>query len=313
MKQFKITALFIFLSCLVLTSVYTYNKKVVAIVDGELEVYYTSALTYDFLAEEIAKQNGFDDYVFERSTDSEFVEHNETFEISSKKELEVIIDSETIEVETYADTPEQLLEELDVEEPENTSYVPTNMGLLKYVDSLEYAKIEKVTVTETTKEDLAMVEVEDSSINKGVTMVADPGTPNEYENVYEVVYHNGEVYSKVLVSKDLVKEGTAGTLKVGTKVIPTLPANYASGSTVWDSIASCESGGNWSINTGNGYYGGLQFSAASWRTAASAVGVSAEYAHQASREDQIRAAEWMLSKSSWQQQWPSCSKKLGLW
>lgn len=76
--------------------------------------------------------------------------------------------------------------------------------------------------------------------------------------------------------------------------------------TVWDRLAECESSGNWSINTGNGYYGGLQFSLASWR----AVGGSG-YPHQASRAEQIRRAEKLLDLQGWGA-WPACSSKLGL-
>jgi len=82
----------------------------------------------------------------------------------------------------------------------------------------------------------------------------------------------------------------------------------ASGS-VWDRLASCESGGNWSINTGNGYYGGLQFSQSTWE----GVGGTryAPRADLASREQQIAAAEVLLKSSGWGA-WPACSSQLGL-
>lgn len=75
---------------------------------------------------------------------------------------------------------------------------------------------------------------------------------------------------------------------------------------VWDRLAQCESGGNWSINTGNGYYGGLQFSLSSWRW----VGGSG-YPHHHSRDEQIRRAEMLLERQGWGA-WPACSRKLGL-
>ena len=84
------------------------------------------------------------------------------------------------------------------------------------------------------------------------------------------------------------------------------PAPASSGSGVWDSLAQCESGGNWSINTGNGYYGGLQFSQGSWE----AAGGSGSPAN-ASREEQIRVAENLQSMQGWGA-WPSCSSQLGL-
>ncbi|CAN5636133.1 hypothetical protein BH10ACT1_BH10ACT1_26470 [soil metagenome] len=74
----------------------------------------------------------------------------------------------------------------------------------------------------------------------------------------------------------------------------------------WDRLAQCEAGGNWAINTGNGYYGGLQFSAQSWR----AVGGSG-LPHQASRETQIAMGERLRSAQGWGA-WPACSAKLGL-
>jgi hypothetical protein len=74
---------------------------------------------------------------------------------------------------------------------------------------------------------------------------------------------------------------------------------------MWDDLAQCESGGNWSINTGNGYYGGLQFALSSWQ----AVGGSG-YPHQHSREEQIHRAERLLERQGWGA-WPACSSRLG--
>ncbi|HEY8525224.1 MAG TPA: transglycosylase family protein [Acidimicrobiales bacterium] len=84
------------------------------------------------------------------------------------------------------------------------------------------------------------------------------------------------------------------------------PTASSGGGTVWDRLAQCESGGNWSINTGNGYYGGLQFSQESWN----AAGGSGNPAN-ASREEQIRVAENLLNMQGWGA-WPACSAQLGL-
>lgn len=84
-----------------------------------------------------------------------------------------------------------------------------------------------------------------------------------------------------------------------------IAAAPASASPDWDAIAQCESGGNWSINTGNGYSGGLQFSPGTWR----ANGGSGSAAG-ASREEQIRVAENVL-KSQGIGAWPVCGKRGG--
>jgi LysM repeat protein len=78
------------------------------------------------------------------------------------------------------------------------------------------------------------------------------------------------------------------------------------GGGVWDRLAQCESGGNWGINTGNGYSGGLQFAQGTWR----ANGGSGS-AHNASRSEQIRVAERIRASQGWGA-WPACSSKLGL-
>jgi len=78
---------------------------------------------------------------------------------------------------------------------------------------------------------------------------------------------------------------------------------------VWDRIAQCESGGNWSINTGNGYYGGLQFSAQTWT--AFGGGKYASTANQATRAQQIDIAKKVQAQQGWGA-WPSCTSKLGI-
>jgi hypothetical protein len=80
------------------------------------------------------------------------------------------------------------------------------------------------------------------------------------------------------------------------------PGDYAT----WDALADCESGGNWQANTGNGYYGGLQFSASTWQ----AVGGSG-LPHEHSRETQIHFGQVLQARSGWGQ-WPHCAAELGL-
>jgi len=92
-----------------------------------------------------------------------------------------------------------------------------------------------------------------------------------------------------------------GALAAGSALAAAAPsvANF-------DRLAQCESGGRWNINTGNGYYGGLQFSAATWR----GIGMTG-LPHQHSRETQIAAGQRLQSRYGWGQ-WPACARKLGL-
>jgi hypothetical protein len=73
----------------------------------------------------------------------------------------------------------------------------------------------------------------------------------------------------------------------------------------WDRLARCESSGNWALNSGNGYYGGLQFSLATWQN----VGGSG-YPHQASKAEQIKRGQILQARAGWGQ-WPHCAGQLG--
>jgi len=86
-----------------------------------------------------------------------------------------------------------------------------------------------------------------------------------------------------------------------------LPASAAT--SAWDRLAGCESGGNWDINTGNGYYGGLQFADGTWD--GNGGGKYASRADLATRAEQIVIASKLLNSSGWGP-WPACSSRLGL-
>ena len=107
-----------------------------------------------------------------------------------------------------------------------------------------------------------------------------------------------------LTGRGLLRLALAGAVAVGTPIALAGTAEAAPAS-VWDRVAQCESGGNWNTNTGNGYYGGLQFSAGTWR-AYCGSGSAAN----ASREQQIAVAERVLAAQGWGA-WPVCSRKAG--
>jgi resuscitation-promoting factor RpfB len=120
---------------------------------------------------------------------------------------------------------------------------------------------------------------------------------------------DGEVVDRELASQEVVREPVTRIVEVGTKERPP-PPPPPSGAEVWDRLAQCESGGNWHINTGNGYYGGLQFHPDTWRR----VGGTG-LPHEHSREEQIYRAERLLATRAdrkYSPHWPACSAKLGL-
>jgi hypothetical protein len=93
------------------------------------------------------------------------------------------------------------------------------------------------------------------------------------------------------------------------RAAPVDPASFVVDDATWDRLAMCESSGNWAADTGNGYYGGLQFSLATWQGYDGTE--FAAYPHEATREEQITVAERLYARRGFQP-WPACRAKLGL-
>ncbi|MFD1148392.1 transglycosylase family protein [Saccharothrix hoggarensis] len=145
-------------------------------------------------------------------------------------------------------------------------------------------------------------EIKDDTMMKGQKEVVEPGEAGEQIVTYRVTVKNGQEIGREKLGAKVTKEPKAKKVKVGTK----LPPDGA----VWDALAQCEATGNWAINTGNGYYGGLQFNKGTW----DAYGGSqyAAYPHQATREQQIAIATKLRDARGGYSAWPHCQQKLGL-
>jgi len=116
------------------------------------------------------------------------------------------------------------------------------------------------------------------------------GKPGAKVVTYFETWVDGKRESREVTSSRVTTAPVSRILAVGTKAKPTTsaPAGSAANAAMWDRIAACESGGNWAINTGNGYYGGLQFDSGTWL--ANGGGAYAARADLASRLQQIAVA-----------------------
>ena len=140
-------------------------------------------------------------------------------------------------------------------------------------------------------------EQKDDSMMEGDTKTVREGTDGARDVTYQVRFRNGEVVKRTVVKSNVVSQPTATIVKVGTKKVETQTV----GTGIWDKIAACESGGNWATNTGNGYYGGLQFDRQTWQ----AYGGTGT-ADQHSREEQIAIAEKVAADRGGYGAWPVC-------
>ena len=146
------------------------------------------------------------------------------------------------------------------------------------------------------------VEKPDASALEGTRDVTRAGAEGLRDVTYRLVFRNGELVERTVVSSTVTRKPVDEVVSVGTKKAPEV-----SDGSVWDRLAQCESGGNWHINTGNGYYGGLQFNIGTWQ----ANGGSGR-PDQASREEQIRVATRVRDNAGGYGAWPACAAKLGL-
>ena len=179
---------------------------------------------------------------------------------------------------------------------------PVKAGTAITVDRVEISEEEK-----TEDFDAPANYVDDPELEEGTEEVREEGTPGSRAVTRKIVKVNGKEESNEIIKEDVRREAVAAVIARGTKPKSTAPA-VVDGS-VWDSIAQCEATGNWAINTGNGFSGGLQFTPSTW--AAFGGTEYAPEAWQASREQQIAVAEKVQAAQGWGA-WPACTAKLGL-
>jgi hypothetical protein len=148
--------------------------------------------------------------------------------------------------------------------------------------------------------------IDDPSMNRSRQVVEDPGTPGVQDVTFAIAKVNGVETGRLPVANVVVTPATDGVLRVGTKPgtdVP--PINMGS---VWDALAQCEAGGNWGINTGNGFFGGVQFDQNTWERNGGLR--YAQRADLATREEQIAIAEVTRARQGWGA-WPTCSGRIG--
>jgi uncharacterized protein YabE (DUF348 family) len=156
--------------------------------------------------------------------------------------------------------------------------------------------------------DAPVIEREDASMYEGDEKVVQSGKDGVRNVTYRLRFVNGKLVARKVLEATVSRKAVPTIVKVGTKEKPApTTSNFAGGNTVWDSLAQCESGGNWAINTGNGYYGGLQFNLGTWQ-AYGGTGLPSP----ASRETQIAIATKVRDASGGYGAWPACAAKLGL-
>ncbi len=232
-------------------------------------------------------------------------------EVRRPKLVRVIVDRSLRQVQTTKLTVGEVLADLgitvgakDLVTPARTAAIKA--GLIVWVQRVAVRR-------QVTHQSVgyATARQRDSSLYRGVTKVVTSGRAGSATLVYETVYVDGKTAGAKLVSRSVTTAPRTKVEKVGTKQRPQpkpqpQPRLISNGLN-WDAVAACESGGNWHINTGNGFYGGLQFDYGTWL--ANGGGAYAPRADLASREEQISVATRLYNQRG-SSPWPVCGSRV---
>lgn len=289
-----------------------YARQITVTVDGEEQQIWTTALSVDEALGDLDIRAEGADVSVARS--QAIGRGGIDFEVRTPKEITVTADGATNPVTTTGLTVAEALTEagitlgdLDLVEPAADTVLADALAV-----TVRRVTVETATVTEAVP--FEVTEQEDDSLEKGSESVETEGKAGTLERVVQNTYIDGDLSTTDVLSEEVVAAPVDQVVLVGTMEPPAPPAeddgDGGGGDVdggVWDRLAECESGGNWSINTGNGYYGGLQFSVGTWQ----AFGGSG-YPHENSKAEQIRIAEKVRDNRGGYGDWPACARSLGL-
>lgn len=189
------------------------------------------------------------------------------------------------------------LEQNDRVVPEGSSPVIAGM-------QIQVTRIRLDKVTERLPLAPVAEQIQDSTMNISRQVVQDPGTPGIQDVTFAVATVNGVETGRLPVANVVLAPARDSVLRVGAKPGTEVPP--VTNGAIWDAVAGCESGGNWVINTGNGFYGGVQFDQNTWDRQGGLR--YAQRADLATREEQIAIAEVTRARQGWGA-WPVCGSR----
>jgi resuscitation-promoting factor RpfB len=285
-----------------------YGRQLKLTVDGKVKEYWVTATTVSQALGELGLR--FEGADLSASRSSFIGRHGLRLAVSTPKQITLIVHGHKRHVVTTGVTVAQALADLGIRFDKNDTLRPlakanisdgTTIVLTRIKVEIRHVKV-AVPFETITRHDDSMYVDEKQIVRKGVA-----GLQRES---LRITYANGQVRHRALVKTKLLREPVSQIEVVGTKHHHQQTVSYPSGNTVWDALAECESGGDWAANTGNGYYGGLQFLQSTWL--AYGGGAYASLPSDATREEQIAIATKLRDASGGYSPWPACAAQLGL-
>jgi resuscitation-promoting factor RpfB len=285
-----------------------YARPVDVTVDGESQQMWTTALSVEDLLGEMGIRGAAETSV---SRSAGIGRDGLSLEVRTPKDVTIRVvgrDTETIEVTTTGITVRDALAEAGVRPGKAGTVSPKRGAGIADGDAIRVREAWTRTVRETGPVPFRTITKDDPSMYTDESVVVVAGQPGQARRSVEIAYVGTKQVGRTVVATVVLDKPVSQVVRTGTQQRPAAPA--VAGGSVWDALAQCESGGNWSINTGNGFYGGLQFTSGTWLAAGG--GQYAPRADQATREQQIAVATKVRDARGSYGDWPACSAKLGL-
>ncbi|NUR06621.1 MAG: DUF348 domain-containing protein [Nocardioidaceae bacterium] len=280
-----------------------YGRPLDVKLDGQTDRYWVTATDVASALDQIGLRIGAADLSASRS--ASIGRSGMDLSIITPKSLVVRIGAEkSHKKQLTALTVRDALRQLGVKADGNDKVKPGLGTRLEDGDRLVLTKVRVVQRRVTESVSAGTVHRQDAGMYDDQTKVVRAGRDGSRSVVYKITFENGDRVARKVVRSAVVRKPVAEIVKVGTKSRPVVPSAPSVGYGAWDRIAECESGGNWQANTGNGYYGGLQFSLSTWQS----YGGSGR-PDQNSREEQIRVAEKVRDAEGGYGAWPVCGAR----
>lgn len=294
-------------------------KPVAVSIDGEQQQLSTTDLTVSDLLNNLQGVNpGAAVKSGENDVDKDAqLKDGMDLEVVSPKIIKINDGGKNTYTKIAAKTVGDVLKERGIKLGEDDRVFPAKEDKVTEGMSIKVERIDIQTEDVTEEFDAEPNFVDDPELEAGAEEVREQGEKGKREITRKVVLKNGKKESEEVIKDEVVVGPKPATIARGTKQAEPEPQGGNSGAaapavadgSVWDAIAQCESNGNWSINTGNGFSGGLQFAPSTW---AGLGGTEyAPEAWQATREQQIAVAQKVQASQGWGA-WPACTAKLGL-
>ncbi len=283
-----------------------YARQLALNVDGNEQTYWVTATTVDGALQQIGR--AFTGAALSVSRGAGIDRGGLALEVATPKRVTLKVGAAKAKTKNVAALDvRDLLENLEVRVDKDDKVEPALGATLDDGDKVVVTRVK--TVTKRVKREVVehgTVEQSDDTMDKGTTSVVREGEDGAARrDVRDHLPQRPPRRPQGAAPAGASPSQSPRIVTVGTREVVT--TNFAGGSTVWDALARCESGGNWATNTGNGYYGGLQFSLGTWQ----AYGGSGLPSN-ASRETQIAIATKVRDASGGYGAWPACAASLGL-